>query len=80
LLDHFSLPTESDDTKGCDEQDGFPAGGFGEVNQYFKADPNGGAKCVITTSNTQYSIYTHDDYKRCVCDTYGDGETDCGSD
>ena len=33
--------------------------------------------CKLASYETPYSIYARDDYKRCVCDLYGEGEKDC---
>jgi hypothetical protein len=34
-------------------------------------------KCDVVTYVTDYNIYVKDDYKRCVCDSWGAGENDC---
>ena len=32
---------------------------------------------MLVNSFTSYSLYERDDYKRCVCDSWGNGESDC---
>lgn len=56
----------------------FPDGGYGDAVAYFDEDWSGAARCRPVEWQTPYSIYTLDDYKRCVCDMEGDGEDDCG--
>ena len=47
---------------------------------YFEEDWGGAAKCNLVDYYTPYFLYTRDDYKRCLCDTYGDGASDCPTD
>jgi len=56
----------------------FPDGGYGDAVAYFDEDWSGMVRCRPVEWQTPYSIYTRDDYKRCVCDLEGDGEDDCG--
>ena len=44
---------------------------------YFDKDWSGGNKCKLVTWQTQYSSIARDDYKRCVCDVWGSGASDC---
>merc|ERR1712110_447383 len=55
--------TESDASMGCKDQEEFPDGSAGSQYGYFVKGSAG--KCVITKGQTEYSIYTPDDYKRC---------------
>jgi len=34
-------------------------------------------KCKLVNYETEFSIYNSEDYKRCVCEYWGDGEIDC---
>jgi hypothetical protein len=78
FLDFFELPDEDESTMTCGGMSsGFPEGGFGDAFAYFDTDWSGGNKCAPVKWQTPYSIYTRDDYKRCVCDLTGNGEADC---
>ena len=44
---------------------------------FFDTDWTGGKKCKFVSWQTQYSSVARDDYKRCVCETLGDGASDC---
>lgn len=44
---------------------------------YFDQGWSGQAQCNPVKWQTPYSIYTRDDYKRCICDHFGEGEADC---
>ena len=46
---------------------------------YFDQDWSGGNKCKVVSWMTGYSIYAPDDYKRCICDKFGNGEADCAA-
>ena len=77
-LGFFGLPEETD--VGCANQANImPAGGSGDIPGYWDADPAGTA-CKAVDYMTQYSIVARDDYKRCVCDKKGNGESDCPQD
>jgi len=55
----------------------FPSGGYGDAYAYFDQGWNGEAECIPVKWQTPYTVYTRDDYKRCICDYFGDGEADC---
>ena len=38
---------------------------------------SGATECRPATYQTAYSMSARDDYKRCICDLFGDGEVDC---
>lgn len=79
FLTYFGLPAEAEDTLTCGNLSStFPSGGYGDAVAYFTEgnDPNE-AKCAPVKWQTPYSVYTRDDYKRCICDYYGDGEANC---
>ena len=44
---------------------------------YWVADWTGATRCRPYDYESAYSISTRDDYKRCVCANFGDGEADC---
>lgn len=62
---------------GCATEGKFPSGGTGGlVKGYFRASTKQG-ECELVAGATPYSMYARDDYKRCVCETWGEGEADC---
>jgi len=70
------MPAE--DGLGCGSQIGyFPYAGAGDVPGYWAQDWSGATACRPATYATAYSISARDDYKRCVCDLFGEGEADC---
>jgi len=81
-LEDFGLPAEDESTLTCGKQ---PAGKFPEdgsygtpMYAYFEYDEESVDNvCAVVSYQTGYSIHTHDDYKRCICDNIGDGEIDC---
>lgn len=77
FLDYFELPADYEASMGCAGEGSFAVDGFGHVAAYFDEDWSGAIKCRPVTWQTAYSIYTRDDYKRCVCDTKANGEVDC---
>lgn len=80
FLDHFDIDDkgETDASMSCKDQKAFPTNSAGKVYSYFtKSDTKN--KCKVVNWATEYSVYTQDDYKRCVCDKWGKGETDCGT-
>ena len=61
---------------GCESMGLFQWGGAGDVGAYYvKGVANN--TCMMINNQTGYSVYARDDYKRCVCDNFGDGEKDC---
>ena len=74
-LEFFGLPTESN--VGCADQGGFPTGGAGDVPGYWEQSWQGATECRPVGYQTQYSMSARDDYKRCVCDKFGQGEASC---
>lgn len=63
------MPEEDAETMTCGNQlSAFPDGGYGDAVAYFDVDWTGDNKCRPVKWMTEYSIYTRDDYKRCVCD------------
>jgi hypothetical protein len=61
----------------CSNQSVFPTGGYGDAPGYFNQAWDGSAACIPVKWQTGWTIYARDDYKRCVCDFFGDGEADC---
>merc|ERR1712066_1163324 len=74
MLEYFDLPDEDESTMGCGTQsNSFPWDGYGMLNHsYFHKDT-----CEIVNTQTPYHVSPLDDYKRCVCNNYGQGEPDC---
>lgn len=76
MLTYFGLPAEDEDTMGCGWQSkDWPMDppGYGMLNySYFTGDT-----CEIINTQTPYHVSTLDDYKRCICNNYGQGEPDC---
>ena len=70
------MPAESD-IYCANQPNKYPEGGSADVVLYFDKDWDHKKRCLAVEYMTQYSIIARDDYKRCVCDSYGDGETDC---
>ena len=70
------MPAE--DGLSCGSQNSyFPWNGTGSAPGYWAQDWSGAIACQPATYQTQYSISARDDYKRCVCDLFGEGEADC---
>jgi len=79
FLAELGLDVSSETDLSCATEKSFPEGGTGDVNGFFQdgQDGNEKGKCQLVSWQTGYSMYARDDYKRCVCDTWGEGETDC---
>ena len=45
--------------------------------QFFDKNWGAAGQCQLATWFTQYSAAARDDYKRCVCDSWGTPTTDC---
>lgn len=77
FLDEFDLDPEGD--LSCANEGSFPFGGTGDADGYFQngRDVNNPGECELVSWQTGYSMYARDDYKRCVCETWGTGEADC---
>lgn len=77
-LDFFGMPAE--EGLECGHQISyFPYGGAGDVAGYWAAAWSG-VGCRPATYQTAYDISARDDYKRCVCELFGEGEADCPDD
>jgi len=78
MLNHFGLASETDASMECHEMLEFDdSSAAGEGYQYFDKDWSNKNKCKSVDYPTEYTIYTPEDYKRCVCDKWGAGEADC---
>lgn len=57
----------------------FPYGGeHNSKPQWFvKGDWNKPGTCKAVLWESPYNVYVEDDYKRCVCDSWGKGADDC---
>lgn len=80
LLEWFGLPEEDEATMGCKDLPRLWAwaqqGAYGMVPAYFEKQQWMG-RCTLTRYQTPYNAWTQDDYKRCMCEHFGDGESDC---
>lgn len=74
LLDFFNVETtqEEETAMNCGGEKKFGANGTGAAPSYFAKVWDNTPKCQVVAHWTPYSVYARDDYKRCVCDTYGD--------
>ena len=75
-LDFFGLPAE-DDLDCGNQPNQFPTGGASDILHYFDKDWAVAGACKVSPWPTQYSAFARDDYKRCVCDLWGNGAADC---
>lgn len=64
------------DDSSCETEEPFITGSAGDIKIYWKKGDEKG-KCVLINKGTQYMLFAPDDYKRCVCDSWGRGEIDC---
>ena len=74
-LNFFGLPGETD--LDCGSQSSDFSGGAGAVLQFFDKNWGAAGQCQLASWFTQYSAAARDDYKRCVCDSWGTPSTDC---
>ena len=74
-LEKFGLDKEKN--LDCAHQMTFPYGGAGDVYQFWAKRWAGGNTCQLVEYATQYSVLSRDDYKRCVCDIWGNGAANC---
>merc|ERR1711920_744695 len=78
FLEYFDLPAEDESTMTCGNlKSSFPTGGYGDAVAYFDKGWSSDKECIPVKWQTPYSIYTRDDYKRCICDHFGDKEKSC---
>ena len=54
-----------------------PYNGGGNRLAYWNRNFNVNNQCELVSYETKYSIYKKDDYKRCICDWFGMGYSDC---
>ena len=62
--DHVGCRTTLLDYRGAGDQDAF-------WTPDYSNRPN---RCKLVNYEQRYSVYNEDDYKRCVCENWGDGE------
>ena len=77
---------ETQESMSCKNIKSFPSGGWSDTIGYFEKgwdwDSTTGetkVSCTPVKYQTPYSVYTRDDYKRCICDRWGNGKADCPS-
>ena len=75
-LNFFNMPAQ-DDLDCGNQPSAWPAESSSDITMFFDKDWSGGKKCKLVSWQTQYSSVARDDYKRCVCDNWGNGATDC---
>ena len=80
LLNWFGLPAEDESTMECKDLPRLWAwaqeGSYGMVPAYFEKQQWMG-RCTLTRYQTPYNAWTQDDYKRCMCEYFGNGAKDC---
>ena len=75
-LSYFLLPSE--DNLDCGNQpDGFPMGGSSDISVSFTKDTDFANRCKVSDNFTAFLATAHDDYKRCVCEYWGEGASSC---
>ena len=70
MLRWFKGPVDEDNL-GCDYY-----AGAGNQDAYWAADTNSN-RCKLVKKPQKFSVYNEDDYKRCVCEAWGQGEDTC---
>lgn len=75
-MTYFGLTAEGD--LDCKDQGHFGDEGAGDTYQFFAKNWAEKNKCKVVHYPTQYSVLARDDYKRCVCDSWGNKAEDCG--
>ena len=78
FLTAFGLPYEGGLTCGTSWAE-FPWNGPSNQSSHFAPDWSTQKTCKLVNYETEYSIYVRDDYKRCICDTFADGQNDCAT-
>jgi hypothetical protein len=78
-LEYFGLEEESADSLECREHhDAFSWQGYaGLVNIYWWTKWGGSNTCELVSWDTGYQVYFPDDYKKCMCDSWGNGAGSC---
>jgi len=80
FLSAFGIDPSGEQHLSCATEGSFPMGGTGEALGFFQngQDHNDVEnECKLVSWQTGYSMYARDDYKRCICETWGRGEDDC---
>ena len=63
-----------------DMNQNWPNSGLYTYKQYIQKDYIRENECEFVSYKTKFNIFVKDDYKRCVCATWGAGESDCPQD
>jgi chitodextrinase len=78
FLEEFGVDyTDMVDDMSCVNEGAFLEGSAGHYVSYFTKEGAEENECKIVPWMTGYSMYARDDYKRCVCDSWGSGAADC---
>jgi len=75
FLQDMGLDPSLETDIGCVNEEPFLAGSAGHVPSYF--EKGAANQCNLVANPTGYHLFAQDDYKRCVCDSHGQGEQDC---
>ena len=75
LLIYFGEVDTESNQSGCAETM-LDYGGAGTVPSYWDRHSEKN-KCKLVSYETLFSVYNREDYKRCVCWHWGNGEEDC---
>ena len=68
--------TPNENLSCANQAPSFPYNGYGDQALYFEKHWEG-TECRVVKWQTQYSLLARDDYKRCICDSFGSGAADC---
>lgn len=64
----------------CDQMGDIPDDGAGRQRSFWTKDTKGfQPECTLVNYETAYSLYDMNDYKRCVCNGWGQGLENCQS-
>lgn len=75
FLNFFSVDTSNLTNLSCMNMGAFDTDSSSYVKQYFSKGTDG--ECELSQKLTEYSMYTPDDYKRCVCDSWDSTSSSC---
>ena len=81
FLDQFYLMLEDEYSLFCyfENFTEFFSNGTADIMAFWRPSADE-FRCELTKDKTEFNIFTKNDYKRCVCHHYGNGEDDCTED